>query len=38
MRRELFEAMKMIATTSNGPEEQTPSVGCSIKWRANFSW
>ncbi|WP_209426068.1 thioredoxin family protein [Pararhodobacter sp. SW119] len=33
-RRELFEAMSRIAETGEGPTEQTPSVGCSIKWRA----
>ncbi|CAI8779268.1 phosphoglycerate kinase [Methylocaldum szegediense] len=32
-RRELFEAMKQIAETGKGPEEQIPSMGCSIKWR-----
>jgi hypothetical protein len=32
-RRELFEAMKLIATTGSGPVEQLPSLGCSIKWR-----
>jgi len=32
-RRELFEAMSQIATTGHGPAEQTPSVGCSIKWK-----
>ena len=32
-RRELFEAMAMIARTGKGPEEQIPSIGCSIKWR-----
>jgi len=32
-RRELFEAMKMIAQTGNGPAEQQPALGCSIKWR-----
>ena len=31
-RRELFEAMKQIAETGEGPREQTPSMGCSIKW------
>lgn len=31
-RRELFEAMKQVAETGNGPEEQVPSMGCSIKW------
>ncbi len=33
-RRELFEAMRSIAETGEGPREQTPSVGCSIKWKA----
>jgi hypothetical protein len=32
-RRELFEAMKLIAATGQGPAEQLPSIGCSIKWR-----
>ncbi len=32
-RRELFEAMKQIAETGEGPREQTPSIGCSIKWK-----
>ena len=32
-RRDLFEAMKQIAETGHGPEEQIPSMGCSIKWR-----
>jgi len=32
-RRELFEAMMQIAETGNGPVEQIPSMGCSIKWR-----
>ena len=31
-RRDLFEAMKNIAITGNGPKEQIPSMGCSIKW------
>ena len=31
-RRELFEAMKQVAETGKGPEEQIPSMGCSIKW------
>ncbi len=34
-RRELFEAMVQVARTGQGPSEQTPSIGCSIKWRAN---
>ncbi len=33
-RRELYEAMKQIAETGEGPAEQTPSMGCSIKWKA----
>jgi peroxiredoxin len=33
-RRELYEAMKQIAATGIGPTEQTPSIGCSIKWKA----
>jgi peroxiredoxin len=33
-RRELFEAMKIIAATGKGPRDQTPSIGCSIKWKA----
>ncbi|SES71766.1 thioredoxin family protein [Oceanicella actignis] len=32
--RELYEAMKQVALTGRGPAEQTPSIGCSIKWRA----
>ncbi|MEX0744367.1 MAG: thioredoxin family protein, partial [Phycisphaeraceae bacterium] len=34
VRRDLFEAMKQIAKTGQGPREQIPSVGCSIKWKA----
>ena len=34
VRRELFEAMKEIAATGSGPRLQTPSIGCSIKWKA----
>jgi len=30
---ELLNAMRAIAETGNGPSEQTPSMGCSIKWR-----
>ena len=33
-RRELFEAMRQVAETGHGPAEQTPSMGCSIKWKA----
>ena len=32
-RRDLFEAMKQVSETGMGPEEQIPSIGCSIKWR-----
>ena len=32
-RRELFEAMRQIAATGEGPREQIASIGCSIKWR-----
>ena len=31
-RRELLEAMIQVAETGRGPEEQLPSMGCSIKW------
>jgi peroxiredoxin len=34
VRRDLFEAMKQVAETGEGPREQTPSIGCSIKWKA----
>jgi hypothetical protein len=33
VRRELLEAMRQIAATGNGPQEQVASMGCSIKWR-----
>jgi len=33
--RDLFNAMKMISETNIGPADQVPSMGCSIKWRAN---
>lgn len=29
---ELFDAMIQISDTGHGPQEQTPSMGCSIKW------
>jgi peroxiredoxin len=32
-RRDLYEAMREVAQTGRGPEEQLPSMGCSIKWR-----
>jgi peroxiredoxin len=31
--RELFDAMRRVAETGKGPEEQVPSMGCSIKWK-----
>ncbi|MEM6461024.1 MAG: thioredoxin family protein [Pseudomonadota bacterium] len=31
-KRELVDAMLQIAETGNGPKDQTPSIGCSIKW------
>ncbi|TFF27777.1 thioredoxin family protein [Jiella endophytica] len=31
--RDLFEAMRMVAETGEGPREQIPSIGCSIKWK-----
>jgi len=31
--RDLFHAMCSIAETGKGPENQTSSMGCSIKWR-----
>ena len=33
VRRDLFEAMSEVAKTGNGPKEQIPSMGCSIKWK-----
>lgn len=33
-RRDLYEAMKQVAETGHGPQDQTASIGCSIKWRA----
>lgn len=32
-RRDLFEAMKQVARTGQGPRDQVPSMGCSIKWK-----
>ena len=32
-RRDLFEAMKQVAQTGQGPKDQIPSMGCSIKWK-----
>lgn len=33
-RRDLFEGMLEVAMTGKGPKDQTPSIGCSIKWRS----
>jgi peroxiredoxin len=35
LRRDLFEAMKEIAQTGEGPPEQIASMGCSIKWKSS---
>ncbi len=32
-RRDLFEAMVQVARTGEGPRDQIPSIGCSIKWK-----
>jgi len=32
-RRELFDGMLHVASTGEAPENQIPSIGCSIKWR-----
>ena len=34
LRRDLFEAMREVAQTGQGPPDQIPSLGCSIKWKA----
>ncbi|MCW2274468.1 redoxin domain-containing protein [Rhodoblastus acidophilus] len=34
-RRELVEAMRAIAGNNKVPPHQTPSIGCSIKWKPN---
>lgn len=33
VRRDLYESMKLVATTGKGPADQIPSMGCSIKWK-----
>lgn len=33
LRRDLYEAMRQVAETGKGPEEQIASMGCSIKWK-----
>jgi len=32
VKRDLFKAMSQVANTGQGPSEQIPSMGCSIKW------
>ena len=32
---DLYKAMKQIAETGKGPEDQIPSMGCNIKWINN---
>ena len=33
LRRDLVEAMRGVVETGRGPEDQTASMGCSIKWK-----
>lgn len=35
-RRDLLEAMKLVAATGKGPADQIASMGCSIKWKKNW--
>jgi peroxiredoxin len=35
VRRDLYEAMKQVAESGRGPEDQIPSMGCSIKWKSD---
>lgn len=32
-RRDLYEAMRQVAETGHGPQQQVASMGCSIKWK-----
>ncbi len=34
-RRDLYEAMKLVAQTGEGPRQQVASMGCAIKWKAS---
>jgi peroxiredoxin len=36
-RRDLYEAMLQVARTGQGPKDQIPSIGCSIKWKHGTS-
>lgn len=33
VRRDLFLSMKQVIETGDGPKQQIPSMGCSIKWK-----
>ncbi|MDO8608799.1 MAG: thioredoxin family protein [Phaeospirillum sp.] len=33
VRRDLVEALRQVAETGHGPDDQIASMGCSIKWR-----
>ncbi len=33
VKRDLLDAMQLIAETGHGPNDQTASMGCSIKWK-----
>ncbi len=33
VKRDLLDAMIQVAETGQGPAEQIPSMGCSIKWK-----
>jgi len=35
VRRDLYEAMREVAETGRGPQDQIPSMGCSIKWKGD---
>ncbi|MGB5396273.1 MAG: thioredoxin family protein [Gammaproteobacteria bacterium] len=35
--RELYDAMRQVAQSGRGPQIQTPSIGCSIKWMSDNS-
>lgn len=35
LKRDLLDAMTTVAYTGQGPKEQIPSMGCSIKWKNN---
>ena len=35
LKRDLLDAMTTVANTGQGPKQQIPSMGCSIKWKNN---